>query len=50
MAAVKLKQLLRDQPDKVAREASLKAMKKLGGDSLQNKEMMKNMLGEESLL
>ena len=50
MDAGKVKQLLRDQPDKVAREASLKAMKKLGGDSLQNKEMMKNLLGEDSLL
>lgn len=29
--AEKLKELLRDQPDKAAREAALKALKKIGG-------------------
>jgi hypothetical protein len=35
--ADKLKALLRDNPDKAAREATLLALKKIGGDQLQNK-------------
>lgn len=50
MAAEKVQELLRDNPDKAAREATLQAMRKLGGDQLQNKELLSNLLGEESVL
>jgi hypothetical protein len=46
----KLKEMLRDNPDKNAREAALKALKKIGGSKLENKELIGNMLGEGSKL
>lgn len=50
MDTAKLGQMLRDNPDKAVREAALKALKKIGGSSLQNKEVLANMLGEDSKL
>lgn len=41
----KLKEMLRDNPDPAAREAALKALKKIGGNNLENKELLENMLG-----
>ncbi len=46
----KLKEMLRDNLDKNAREAALKALKKIGGSKLENKELIGNMLGEGSKL
>ncbi len=50
MAETKVRELLKDNPDKEAREAALKAMKKVGGSELQNKALLENMLGEGSKL
>ena len=46
----KLRKMLKDNPDPVAQEAALKALKKIGGKNLENKELLKNMLGEDSKL
>jgi hypothetical protein len=46
----KIKGLLKDNPDPVAQEAALKALRKVGGKNLENKEVLENMLGEESKL
>lgn len=42
--------MLKDCPDKASREAALKALKKIGGNNLENKELLENLLGEESHL
>ena len=46
----KLRKMLKDNPDPAAQEAALKALKKIGGKNLENKELLENMLGEDSKL
>ena len=49
MDEAKLQSLLKNNNGK-GKDSPLKALKKIGGDNLENKELLNNMLGEDAVL